>query len=745
MSIDVSKLQVDSRDYVSIYDDLIAAIPDVSQIWNSTDENDPGIVLVKLMSMYGDMLSYNHDRAVLEVYPESVSQRKNAAQIFRLIGYKMRWYRSSRCVAYLTNTSEYPATLPEYTRFSTKDGDIYYTYIGSDAIKNPVISSNMSNSGGNLEVTLIQGYPRTPAFIGSNVIPYNSSAEWHSVYDYNVSKNDIQLDNRIYVADQNIEETSITLIDDSGSVWTQVDNIDALTESGKYYELRIDEYDRPYIELVPYWVNLNVSKFKLFYVVSLGQLGQITDNAIYRADSKVIAITGSTQNPSQTDISQYISITNEASTYGYNPETPDEARQEAAKYVNTYDTLVTLSDFEKATKRLEGVANCVATDKTNDPNYVDEYLDSGDGSTLSYSITLSRNNVTIYESESNRFEVYLYEKVGSSYTETLFCYAADNSGTLTPASGVVTIESASITNLDSGTSELSIDLNTALSSNKYLVARYHTTLKSTDIRIYITKSLDYDSSIPDEVFANSIISNLKDKKLMPLNIQIDLQNIKYYSWTVGGTIYLKEKVSLDKAQDILVNINNALKFNYSTERMAYNTIIGYSDIINTIMNTDNLIRNIDIDPIIYTYNTYNSVGDIINSRTANRDEVTGKYRSTASVQYNSETGEFSYTIENTPVKPGTVSVRVADGRCVISDDRNGSFLSNSSMFSSGTIDYNTGKVDIVLTSIDDSYIVGGNIDIAVNYTNNSINMAEFSGINTNVLTISDDCIKDLYY
>ena len=56
-----------------------------------------------------------------------------------------------------------------------------------------------------------------------------------------------------------------------------------------------------------------------------------------------------------------------ASTEGFDPETPDEARKNSSYYVNTLDTLITLADFERATMREEGVANVRATDLTNDP------------------------------------------------------------------------------------------------------------------------------------------------------------------------------------------------------------------------------------------------------------------------------------------------------------------------------------------------------------------------------------------
>lgn len=55
------KIDYTDKDYVNILDDLINSIPGITQKWKSTDENDPGMVLVKLMAMIGDMLFYNQD------------------------------------------------------------------------------------------------------------------------------------------------------------------------------------------------------------------------------------------------------------------------------------------------------------------------------------------------------------------------------------------------------------------------------------------------------------------------------------------------------------------------------------------------------------------------------------------------------------------------------------------------------------------------------------------------------------
>lgn len=513
MSINVSNLEVDNRDYLSILQDLIDTIPTLTDKWETNDESDPGIALVKLMSMYGDMLSYNHDKAVLEVYPDTVTQRKNAAQIFGLIGYKMRWYQSSRCNAYLVNTNLKTATLPRYSTFSTDDNKVTYTYVGdaNTGWLNLDSSSDPTATKKSYEVELVQGIPVKPTLVNDLLIPYNQNKEWHFAYNYNITKQDIIEDNRIYLWDTNVDEFSVTLVG-NGNEWTQVENIDVLTSSGQFYEFKVDEDDRPYLKLVSYWKDYNPSgNFKVFYLLSAGVDGQIAVNALTHATSKVPIYDVATD--TESDVSADILITNNQSTFGYGPETPQEARVEAAKYINTHDTLITLEDFTRAVKRLYGVANCYCTDKTNDPNPED--------------------------------------------------------------------------------------------------------LTSLDLNIYIAETDDYAEAVLPEVYKNYVSNALLENKMIYLETNVILDGITYYIWNLIGKIYTKELVSEDRAQDIIIRINNKLRQTYALENMEFNNVINYVDIIDLILAADPLVKNVYLQPVEYINENTNEL--------STEEEITGKY------------------------------------------------------------------------------------------------------------------------
>lgn len=356
-------LSYTSRDFSSIYTDLINAIPSLTQLYNPTEEADPGVVLIKLMSMLGDMLSHTSDTNALEVYPRTVLQLPNARQIFRLVGYKMKWYESARCAAFFTNANPVPVTIGRFNTFTTTDG-IVYTNLNQIDIPAGATGNTI------YETELVQGTPVTPTMTTVIDEAYYTGS-WYDAYEFNVNAAAVVQNNRIYFNATNIDGSTIVLIDDDTTSfetteWQRVENLNTVTEVGKYFEFDFDESGNPYIELVNYWNDIySITRFKLFYVMSDGMDGEITDNALTQIGTEHITISGTT------NISGYmdnVHIYNTASTYGSAPETPEQARRNAELYINTIQTLVVLEDFQKAAKRITGVANAIATDIQTDPD-----------------------------------------------------------------------------------------------------------------------------------------------------------------------------------------------------------------------------------------------------------------------------------------------------------------------------------------------------------------------------------------
>lgn len=629
ISNDISRLQYTSRDYSSIYQDLIDAIPVLTNRWTSREETDPGIVLVKLMSMLGDMLSYNQDKKALEVYPGSVTERKNAAQIFGLVGYDMHWYQSATCIVNFSNSSSLAITIPRFTKFLSLDGRVAYT-----TTYEIEVSPDQSSVR---QAVLVQGIPKTP--IKSAQYTVDKNQPWHSIYGYNMFSRDVTDDNCYYLSDKNVDESNITLVDSSGEEWHLVDSVDLQTSAGKFFEFGVDEYDRPYIKLVDYWYKYDITDFKLFYILSDGSEGTLAPNMLKRVDSTVYSIdtvTGNVQNASDN-----LNLTNYRSTLGYDPETPDEARKESKKYINTIDTLVTLQDFERAVSRMNGVAKVLALDLTNDPNL---------------------STVPEDELAGNLYKVNIYIDRVSDYEDSV------------------------------------VDPDDEFEYQKYLAN--------------------------EDAFKAAILTQLSQYKLMPLNINVDIRNIDRYYWTVKGELYLNEPVDIDTSRELITHINNELKFIYSNSEVDFNTVVKYIDVVNSIIDVDPIINYVDLEQIQIIDKDGNVVPECY---------VTGRYKEI--IPGDPSRLSYNFTLQNVPVRPGSVTIKYDGGNYIIMDNGNGRLIDYQNLLSDRgcSINYTTGEVHMNVN-------INTVRDIIVTYNKNIITSLYYVNLNTEDFNVTSDSL-----
>lgn len=764
------KISYTDKDYTNILDDLINSIPGITEKWVTTDENDPGMILVKLMAMLGDMLFYSQDMQSLEVYPNSVTQRKNAATIYKLIGYKMKWYRSATLQANVVNTYTNSATLPRFCTFTTADGSIVYTTW--DLYDLP---SNTTNNGLETNIELVQGTPITPS--RSSNTPYADPGKpWHSIYGYNYTVNDI-INNRIYLKNNNIDQDHIILIDDQNEEWELKENIYLTTAVGRFFEFGVDANDNAYIELVDYYDNFNVNKFKIFYIQSSGENGQVYANTLTNITGNVWSRVNNLDTSTVYNVSNFIHFTHYASTLGYNPETPDEARKESVKYQNTLDTLITLADFERATLREPGVANVRATDLTNDPGveltyYVGDI--NQDGTIDSKDLELLNN----YLADKNKYPLTTYQQKladinqdGKVDGDDLACLREyieptkqyigdiDNDGAITNKdltilqAYVANPSASTLTDFEKRLCDINQDgvvdqqditllqnyLRTPTASNfGYLidVSKFGqcgtTTITDTQlldgfiVKLYILRTEEYES-IEDETYSSIILSDLQEYKILPLTIQVDLHSISKYYWTIEGKFLTKQPLSRDELQTIMVNINNDLKYKYSVSKVNFNSLINYKEVIETILAVDNRILMVDLEPITY----YTEEGLPVD-----KIEVTGDYIETIKRLGTTEDGEddpdipdsqkldYTFTLPKTPLLPGSVMIRINDGQYTLRDNNNGTIYNIDNILAhKGTIDYVTGEVHLQFNA---PLIT----DMIVDYTKNKANIAVYKNLST---------------
>lgn len=712
------KISYTNKDYTNILNELIEAVPTISQKWNTSDENDPGMIFLKLVAILGDMLFYNQDLQATEVYPNSVTERKNAATIYRLIGYKMRWYKSAIAKAVVVNTYTNSATIPRFCTFNNDQNTTPYC-----TFRQYEVASNTTNNGFETEIELIQGIPVTPVRVTNNPYP-EVGKEWHTIYGYNYSVDDI-VNNRIYLQYQNVDQDHIVLVDDNDEEWALRKNIYDTTAVGKFFEFGVDVNDQPYLELVDYYKNYNINKFKVFYIRSDGEEGKIYSDVITKATGDIWSRTGTGKDTAIYNVSGFINVSTQyASTDGYDPETPDEARKNSSYFINTLDTLITLTDFEKAVMREEGVANVRATDLTNDPGVKktywlgdinqDGYINEDDYALLDEYIKNERT-LTKYQKQL----ADLTQTGGEPTEKDLACLRAF-------------LDSKPTEQAD-GSYKTSV---TDLEKIGYTGAQTASTTELLDgftVKLYILRTEDYDQQDEefDENYISMIKTDLQEYKILPLNIEVDLHSIKKYYWSLKGRYTTKEPLSKDELQNITLGINRLLRYKYSAEKMNFNSIVNYREIISDIMSVDSRILNVDLDPITYA--------DEENKEVA-KEVVTGKYTQIVN-KLNNEEGvdnlHYTITLDNAPILPGSVAIRINDDQYVLKDDANGKIYNTDNILEkNGKIDYTKGTIDLMFVSADTIYD-----NFVVEYTKNEANIALYRNLSTTEFTFDPTSLK----
>lgn len=719
-------LKYTSRDYDSISTDLIDAIPALTDTWTSREDGDPGIVLVKEMSAIGDMLSYNLDKQALEFYGPTVTQRKNAAKLFELVGYNMHWYRSALTTVKLTYTPKVQDYMNTFKNIAENDlpftdiCDMYYDYrlkysdsyydvdndrlpmppetdaqhwiddiseegvaTPSDAIQQGIdfetikdapafqihanifrdnaveIFNNYVNSGLNdLELrTYIEDqnrqidlYPNEYSGMMYSIVPsidsnqIDENGNYRPTYIFkpfeskNVSavqgtiksvkfKSSQLQDNRFYLPEAELDEEHIYLCYNTTSSNPQIApsifiqrtenllteshineisqisrDIRVRTELGTdvyvYFQFRVDDFDYPYIELSSYWNTVipENATFEVFYFKTSGMYGNITKNYLKRLgsySSSILSVENCDTNTAQYDING-----NLLSYSGKHPETAREGYINSLNHVMTFDSIVTIFDFERFTKRQEGFTNALAVDRQRmlDLNkkifkecnsYTDDQLRSILGNVSSSDTHESLVNKlyairkVVQLDYNNPNPTVLVSEVsgdlGVSYSDTNFRNYYLN---MYPIYGNFSTQS------DSGEQVALCVLNK--------------TVGGTDIPLpYKMYCLDENGNAwrgLNNAFADVHI----------VSVEPHPTYARVFEWYCCGTLHLTKSVSEEDSKNIIKNVIDHLTLTFSASNVAFGSKITQMDVIQAVMEADPRIRYFDAgigDKKVIVFNT----------------------------------------------------------------------------------------------------------------------------------------------
>lgn len=320
-------LPYDRRDADSILEYLKSKAEEISGgRWTDFSNGDIGTVLLKLIAYIADMNNYQIDKALAELYIDSLTERDSAISLTKLIGYEPRGYKSSRVYAKLTLKPGHSITdgteIPKYTVFT-------------DATK--ALSFCNVEKGKWLDNT-------------ATVKVFEGTYRTTTVYPTAIDDK-----SRLYLGEFQIDPDTVT-ITVGGDVINQVENVLTDVSNQLCYSVHVGDNSEVYLQFPSYYSDFipSGSALQVEFLITAGDKGNIGSHIL-------------TQLYDPTTFSEvegkYIVVDNNlASTGGEDPETIEEIQQGAPLYASTMNTLVTLEDFQLAKYEVDSIADIIALD-----------------------------------------------------------------------------------------------------------------------------------------------------------------------------------------------------------------------------------------------------------------------------------------------------------------------------------------------------------------------------------------------
>lgn len=340
------------KDYYQIWNELIEVSSKLSSRWDpsATNESDPGIVLLKVLTAIADKLNYNIDANTLEAFMPSAAQESSMRKLCEMLGYEMRYYQSASTNVRITfNGTSFPALgssgtkaiyIDRFTNIQDAESTINYITLEPVTLTSYVRSATVECLEG--ELVAVQ----TDA---GNIITLT-----HLDDNY-----------RFYLPERQIASNGIFITNvGKDSFWTQTSNLNTSLLGSTVYKFGYDSIKGlPYIQFPDDIGSLIGTGLSIYFVRTRGVSGNVSSGFLktmsepaswsYIKETSTSEVSGedivgdaaAEASDDWSDLEQY-SITNlAAAKNGKNPETIDEAYWNYQKQVGTFETLVTCRDY----------------------------------------------------------------------------------------------------------------------------------------------------------------------------------------------------------------------------------------------------------------------------------------------------------------------------------------------------------------------------------------------------------------
>ena len=572
-----------SRDYNSILTDILNAIPTLTDLWKPEADADPGVVLAKVLASAADMLGINLDRLANEVYAPSVKQRKNAEKIFGLIGYELGFYTAARTEVTFTNQSDVDitvdfgfngsnfATLNAYTDITNQSRVITYnvlpltnTYGATETRSRREIIADAINVFAESDAVRLAP--------GESVTRVAIEGELRS---YSVSVRDVKANNYLVVLpSQHIDTTAIWIkakanasADDYlDTQWVQVSNAAEFITPEPRFAVTYDSYSNAQVQISNYLdelENYDGNYLTIYWIDCSGVIGCVGENVLtnflpaipgqaFSSDSGEILVS---------NLSNTIELPNTYTVTGKSPETAKEAYYNSRNYINTWDSLITLPDFNRFLNREAGVdcgyvIDCQKALEINMAIYNNENLTDSQK---------AKKYITNYDFPTGE-PIYDWGNVlnlGFDPTDPQKFVFAANFKTYTAMC-------FAIHNDFQSSSWGQGQVSTAQIKNTVNFMRYK----------------------PPIMFIDAVKRDYAPLQAMSVELQFGYARI--FSFYVVGQIYPKKPVTQDVANTLIAKAKEALALYYAPASRSFGVLPTYSEVVKIVETCDSRIAHFDL-------------------------------------------------------------------------------------------------------------------------------------------------------
>lgn len=625
-----------SRDYDSIMADFWDLVPKMTELWKPEANADPGVVLGKFLASVADMLGINLDWLANELFAPSVSQRKNAEKIFGLIGYELGWYTAARTEVTFTNNTDHDitfdfgfnganfATLNAYTDITNNSRVITYNilpltnkYGASETRSRRVTTTENLNVFADTDKVVLK--PQ------QSVTRVAIEGEFRS---YSVSVDYIRKNNYIInLPSQHIDTTAIWIKAKASkdadeflaTQWIQCNSAAEFVTPEPRFAVTYDNYSNAQVQISNYLDQLETydenSYLTVYWLDCSGVIGCVGNDVL----SNYLQAKDASDLPEETsndfaisNLSNTVELPHTNTVTGRSPETAKEAYFNSRNFINTWDSLITLPDFNRFLNREPGVdcgivIDCQKAVEINMAIYNDENL------SVSQKKKMYIDNYDFPIGDEGKDWL---NKIDTTYFMTKTMHKVVAHETIDDIAEIYNIPAAEILAYNGLTEEDIIYpgymLKIPVATNAEPVIDFTTNFKTYTAMCFCIHNNFANNSIwgpgqmsaakvqnkqvfikyrPPEQFITAVKKDYRP--LQAMSVELQFGDVRVFNFYVVGQIYTKKPVSRDVGNTIIAKAKEDLAFYFSPANRYMGQKPTVMEVVHCIQNSDSRIDYFD--------------------------------------------------------------------------------------------------------------------------------------------------------